>query len=295
MIELIEKTIIDKLFSNEKKILLSFVKYSTPTSGKNLDDKVIFFVFKDKDKEPFFVVKTVRNYGAKEIIIRNFNNLKKLNRLTENSSYTGLFAKALYLCDNSENIFSIESACSGGKTRFNKKKLNTIVREYIGFQEYLAKNNNEFIDDFGNFARDIVYKSELSERDKKEILEFLNTQSFGEIKLPKLIQHGDLTEDNILISRNKINIIDYDYVGITNLPGFDLFGLFYRYNPRETKKLCEKYFSEYFKKIGAEISNDKYDKLLFVYYFIERVIRKKHLLKDIKIAQIISDFNNLLL
>lgn len=292
MIKLINKIILDKLLSIVGNVdtQLSFLKYSTPTSGKNLNDKVIFLVFRPKEKKPFLSVKTVRNYNAKKVIAQNFNNLKKLNLLTINSNYENLFAKALYLYDDGEHIFSIETACSGKRIKLDKKKLDKVVAKYIGFQEYIAQNNTDFIDDMEDFAKVIIAQSGLKELDKQEILVFIASLPLTGIKLPRLVQHGDVTEDNMLLSNGNVCIIDYDFVGLVDIPGFDLFGLFNRYNQHEAKILCYKYLPEYFARIGAEIDGDKYEGLFFLYYFIERTLRKPYLFEAVSAKQIIFDF-----
>jgi len=292
MIQLIEKIIIEKFLdlTGGINVKLSFLKYSTPNSGKSLDDKVIFFVFKANEKNPFLCVKTVRTYLAKNTVIKNFDNLKKLNDLTNNSKYENMFAKALYLFDDGENIFSIETVCPGIKTKLNKKRLEIVTKKYIDFQEYLARNNNgQFITDIEQFVKDIIIQSELKESDKKKILQFIGQMSFKGIRLPRIIQHGDVTEDNILLEKDSVSIIDCDFVGFTDMPGFDLFGLFYRFDKYKSKKLCYEYFPEYFIKIRADIGVDKYDNLFFLYYFLEH-LRKKYLLEKVSADEIISDF-----
>ena len=296
MITLIEKIIKDKISDfaeGDVGAPLSFLKYSTPSSGKKLTEKEIFLVFKSGASEPFLCIKTVRNYSAKDIVIQNFNNLKKLNTLTTGSSYKNLFAKALYLHDDGEIIFSIETACPGKKVKLNKNKLDMVVKEYVGFQEYVAKNNTDFIGDMESFVKDIVVQSGLKEVDKQEILQFMELLPLTGIKLPRLVQHGDVTQDNILLFKDSIGIIDCDFVGFTYLPGFDLFGLFSRFDQSKAKKLCYEYLPEYFTKIGADLGGNKYEGLFFLYYFIEHILRKPYLLDGTSAKKIIFDFENI--
>jgi len=295
MMQLIHKTIVDKLpdLINGAGESLELLKYSTPTSGKSLNDKVIFFVFKPREKVPFLCVKTVRSYDAREIIIRNFDNLKKINTLTASSPYFDLFAQALYLHDDGENIFSIETICPGKRIKLNKKKLSFVVAEYIGFQEYLAKNSSESVSDIKDFVKEIISKSKLKELDQQKLLQFTETLPLDNVKLPRLIQHGDVTEDNILLSKKRLCIIDYDFVGVTDLPGFDLFGLFSRFNQSEVKELCYKYFPKYFSRIDVDVESNKYKGLLFLYFLIERILRKPHPLENESAEKIISDFKDM--
>ncbi|MEK7614401.1 MAG: phosphotransferase [Patescibacteria group bacterium] len=278
----------------ESDFPLCYLKFSTVTSGSRLNDKVIFLVFKNRAPLPFLCLKTVRNYEAKQAISRNFSNLKKLNELTTDSPYAPMFAQALHLYDDGENIFSIETACPGKRVKLNNENLKIVVAEYIGFQQYAAERSGNSITDMAQFAKEIVIHSGLKERDQQELLQFLKSFSLDGFGLPRVIQHGDLTEDNILLSKDKLCVIDYDFVDDIDLPGFDLFGLFRRYNQHEVKALCNKYLPEYFTKIGADIADidvNKHDGLLFLYYFTERILKKRRSSEGLSAELIISDFN----
>jgi len=300
MIRIFDKVIKENLTEllTNNNLPLSYLKFSTVTSGSDLSDKVVFFVFKKDTPKPFLCLKTVRNYEAKHAILRNFNNLKKLNKLTDNSPYDHMFAKALYLYDDGENVFSIETICSGRRIKLNKKKLEFIVTEYIKFQEYLTRHNSESTVDIEQFTKEIVTQARLKESDQHEILNFITSLPLTGMRLPRLIQHGDLTEDNALLSKDGLSIIDYDFTGVTDLPGFDLFSFFNRYNQSEVKNLCYKYLPEYFRRIGADLGGDNYDGLFFLYRFIEGNLRKSNS-SDPQFANqsaklIISDFKNII-
>ncbi|GEM_PF-1291456 len=293
MIKIFDKVIREHVpeLLTESDFPLCYLKFSTVTSGSRLNDKVIFLVFKNRAPLPFLCLKTVRNYEAKQAISRNFSNLKKLNELTADSPYALMFARALHLYDDGENIFSIETACPGKRVKLDNENLKVVVSEYIDFQQYATKRSESPLIDMAQFAEEIVTHSGLKERDQRELLQFLKSFSLNGFGLPRVIQHGDLTEDNILLSKDGLCVIDYDFVGNIDLPGFDLFGLFRRYNQYEAKSLCNKYLPEYFTKIGAKIDVNKYDGLLFLYYFTERTLKKRHSLGDLSAELIISDFN----
>lgn len=295
MISLISTVIKEKLPELKDK-KFSFMKYSTPTSGTNLSDKVLFFVFKNKESTPVLCVKTVRNYGARETIVRVFNNLKKMNELTLGSVHSRLFAEAKYLHDDGENIFSIESACPGNRVKLNLSTLSKIVSEYVNFQQYLAEKKESPLVSLEQFADDLVAKSGFKEKEKLEIKEFFLKLSGGGVKLPRLIQHGDVTEDNILLSKDGLYFLDCDLVGLVDIPGFDLFGLFYRYDPYSAKDLCYKYLPDYFAKIGVEMDagDNNNDRLFFLYFLIESVIRKPYKLGSISVNGLISNFKKII-
>ncbi|MBI2673868.1 MAG: phosphotransferase [Candidatus Zambryskibacteria bacterium] len=295
MIKLFEKVIKEHLakYLAEDNFPLSYLKFSTVTSGSGLNDKVIFLVFKNHASLPFLCLKTVRNYEAKQAILRHFHNLKKLNVLTAESSYARLFAQALYLHDDGKNIFCIETACLGERIKLNKERLKIVLADYLGFQEYLAKRDNSPMRDIKQLAEETAIKSGLNELDRHKLLEYITQKPPTSIKLPRIIQHGDFTLDNLLWSKNGLCIIDYDYVGNSDIPGFDLFGLLHRFDQADLSSLCKKYFPEYFKKIGGESLDDNYRGLLLLYHMTEYAQSKPHNSEDISFAQIISDFEQL--
>lgn len=269
---------------------LSFLKYSTPNSGKSLNDKVIFLVFKQGSEEPFLCVKTVRQYGARNVIVRNYNTLQKLNSLTTGSPHGNLFATPLYLYDDGEQVFSIETACRGRKMKFDARTLQKVVEIYTDFNSYVAKNIPCV--ELGQFADELISTSGLQASDQAVLREFIKTFSHLSVTLPRIIQHGDLTEDNVLIANDHIAIIDCDFTGITDMPGFDLFGLFFRHDRKHVRELCKTYLPVYFERIGSTLPTEGYETLYFLWYLIER-IRKSAVEQGQSAAKLISDFQHL--
>jgi hypothetical protein len=53
--------------------------------------------------------------------------------------------------------------------------------------------------------------------------------------------------------------------------------------------LCEKYLPTYYKAIGGKVED--YTGLMFIYYFIERTIRKPYMLKEITAQELIDGFH----
>ncbi len=168
-----------------------------------------------------------------------------------------------------------------------------MVEDYIGFQEYLAKSGDNSLRDMEELAKETIIKSRLNERDQDKLLGYIAELPLNNVKLPRIIQHGDLTLDNLLFSKNGLCIIDYDYVGSSDIPGFDLFGLFRRFNRANLAKLCEEYFPTYFKKIGGKFEGDNYRGLMFLYHLIEHTQGKLYNSEDVSFEQITSDFERL--
>jgi thiamine kinase-like enzyme len=113
------------------------------------------------------------------------------------------------------------------------------------------------------------------------------------IRLPRIVQHGDMTPDNVLVSGKNVYLIDYDYVGFTRLPGFDLFNFLVKLKSQKNffPNNYEQYFWKYFKAIGAKVEVD--EGLLFVYYLLE-INRKNHQGKKKNSQEIIENFSTLI-
>ncbi len=267
----------------------SFLKYSTPNSGKSLADKVIFLVFAPGAATPSLCIKTVRSYGAREAIVRSFENLKTLNGATAGSPSEALFARALHLHDDGEHVFSVETACEGSRARLSLANFETAIEEYIRFQAHVALPPLRGAEEL---AIGVLRDCDLGPQDKGELLRFFDALPPTSFKLPHALQLGDLTEDNMLFSSSGMRIVDYDRVGAIDLPGFDLFGLCLRFARERSHELCEKHLREYFARIEAE-GRGSLVRLLFLYYVAERTIRKSHRTGDDTASSIIADFSRL--
>lgn len=257
---------------------LSFLKYSTPNSGKSPHDKVLFFAFAKGACVPLVVVKTVRDSRGREVIMCGFENLTRLHSLVKGSRFENLFAAPLHLHDD-EQIFSVETACGGERKRLDRAHLARVIHEYTAFQEHIAATPLRGLD-------------ELAERivgDRDALADFYRSLPPSELKLPHVLQLGDLTEDNVLFSSAGISIVDTDYAGVIDLPGFDLVGLCSRFDPSNAKRLCAKYLPAYFSRIGAKGAGPL-DRLYFLCYVAERTVRKA---KPLPAQELIAGFSEL--
>ena len=94
--------------------ILSFMKVSTPASGTELGKgKALLFVFEEGETLPTLCMKTTRTYSAGSVIRQSYANLNMLRDEVEGSEYSEMFAEPLYLYDDGDLIFSIETICSG--------------------------------------------------------------------------------------------------------------------------------------------------------------------------------------
>lgn len=277
---------------------LSFMKMSTPSSGRSYDGgKVIVFIFEQGQALPTICLKTTRTYVAGEVIRRNYANLKFLESGVKGSDFVKMFATPLELYDDGEVVFSLETVCPGVMLSAQAQSIDVIVEKYIAWQAQLVSASQMFWyqGDIQNLVHEIINKLELSEESSNELRAYYHKLPLDPgIKLPVIVQHGDMTPDNVLISGEKVYFIDYDHVGVSMLPGFDLFNfLFFKSKlPVQLLRLnCEKYFPTYFKKIGAEVESFK---ALFFIYYLQESLRKGLAIKKKSEPDIISGFRDLM-
>lgn len=284
MTTFIEKIIRERLPELATSEKWSFLKFCTPTSGATREDKVIFLVFRAGDKAPFLCVKTVRSYDARGVIIKNFENLQTLHALAHSASFPEIFAEPLFLHDDGEMIFSVERTCTG--RRAQRSDLGVIATEYSTYHSVLAKQSSEKVS-LASIAEGLIVNSVLPDTEQKKLRRYLATLP-PTPDLPKIVAHGDLTLDNILIDGRKIHIIDYDYVQISTLPGYDLFCLLFKVLKRDFATMHPRFFSEYFDSIGVVVHDAR--GIIFTYYLTELIAKKPQLLVDTDAKKIIRDF-----
>lgn len=209
---------------------LSFMKVSTPASGKELNrGKVLIFVFEKNEIFPTLCVKTARTYSGGEIIKLNFSHLQLLTDSLVNTAHKDLFAKPLHIYDDNKIIFSIESACQGEMFSSQNKSIASVFEKYTQWQESLTNSTARTlrIQDLNKIATDFIDALLCSEETKTELSNYYKSFALDpETELPELLQHGDMTPDNVLVNGENIHIVDYDYVGLSRIPGFDLFHFF---------------------------------------------------------------------
>ncbi|MFZ2484906.1 MAG: hypothetical protein WAW81_03135 [Minisyncoccia bacterium] len=216
------------------------MKMSTPGSGGELGKgKVLILVFEEGESKPTLCVKTTRIYSTGGIIKKNHDNLKLLARGVVGTMHASMFAKSLYLHDDGKVVFSIETVCPGARFSAEDRGIELVMEKYISWQSHLADSSRR-------------------------------TQSLSDgMLLPVLVQHGDMTPDNVLASGEHIYLVDYDYVGENLPPGFDIFNFLSKLkrSPEILRSYNDKYFPRYFESIGAKI--ESYESLLPLYRRVE--------------------------
>ncbi|HRZ30058.1 MAG TPA: phosphotransferase [Candidatus Paceibacterota bacterium] len=276
---------------------LSFLKLSTASLGRYSEEgKVLIFVFEDRQASPTLCIKTVRRYSAGDLIKRNYHNLQVLEKETRGSSFIDMFARPLDFYDDGETIFVIETICPGSMFSAQIQKMSIVIEKYTAWQTYLARLSNEAwtIFDIQELVFDLIESLTLAEESPLVLHDYYNRLNLDfNIRLPRIVQHGDMTPDNVLISDKNVYLIDYDYVDFTRLPGFDLFNFLMKSKSQKNffPDNYERYFLEYFKMIGAEV--EAVEGLLFVYYLLE-IKRKNNRGGQKNSQEIIKDFSALI-
>lgn len=269
---------------------LSFLKMNTPASGTLPHfGKVLIFVFEKGKKVPTLCVKTTRTYEAGETIKKNYENLTVLSQLSNEAITT---AKPLLLFDNKEIVLSVESVCPGTKFSSGTTGVDVVLNAYISWQKGLKASRMLSVDDLDAVATQTITALGLPKESEEILLKkYKNLKQDSGFTLPELIQHGDMTPDNVLVGDAGVFLIDYDYVGLSKIPGFDIFHFLSKTvkNSGEFKKHCDTYLKKYFDAIGGNVQN--IDKLLFTYHMQES-LRKGTGTKDGN--EIIADFEALL-
>lgn len=260
---------------HRKDAELSFMKASTPASGSKAGNgKVIIFVFEKGRKTPTLCVKTTRVYAAGNVIKQNYEGLTRLKEMVRGSENDSLFTEPLHIYDDGKVIFYIESVFPGERFSARGRDMDFVIQKYIAWQKEIKKEFGKilYLADIDKMAFDAIASLQLSQDSVTALRKYYEChRPSPKIELPVIIQHGDMTPDNVLVSKDKVCLVDYDYVGLFNIPGFDLYHFFLKTKSRNMTLLdtCQKYLPEYFKSIGANVEN--FDALLFVYYLIESV------------------------
>lgn len=96
----------------------------------------------------------------------------------------------------------------------------------------------------------------------------------------KIIQHGDLTPDNVINDKGKIKVIDWDNFGKINMPLFDLLVFLQRWSGIRDVSFIHEY-SDVIKKYLEEFKIDeKTLKFLIFNYYLLDFRRKEKVLTD---------------
>ena len=283
MINYLEKLILENWenwASGVKPKGLDFLKTHAGQAVRN--KKVGFFVF--ANNKPIIFAKTIRENRYNKTIESGFDRLKSIYKYLENESVP----KPIYLGNHQGIAFSLETAILGKQFHSCKKQkdLKKFLEWFFEFQRLMIQKKKISGSQLKKYIDELVKKFfdlyEL-EKDLRELIKDLAEElkrNIDALSLPLIVQHGDLTPDNVLSDKGKIKVIDWDNFGKIDLPLFDLLVFLQRWSGIRDVSFVDKYpavIEEYFKRF--KIDKKALKLLLFCYYLLD-FLRKKEALTD---------------
>lgn len=183
-----------------------------------------FVIFKKNQKNPVLLVKVSKNYELK----KEFDNLLYINPLLpDNTPRPYAFEKI------SDHFILVQSFMTGKSISFYsnvRDLINRSIEQLINFHRLVRKNNlilneKQFQDLFIEpINRYLTYNnSKLIKRECNYLIK--EVEKLRNIEFPVIPQHCDFSFANLLFRKNKVNILDWEDFGRTNLPLYDLFTL----------------------------------------------------------------------
>jgi len=205
--------------------------------------KTVFILFRCGDRFPFAVAKIVRDERYKDSIEREFQNL---NHIRESASF-GLLAtvpRPLLLDQIEGKTVYLETALTGRSLSqilteeplFGKrKKVQSLFEKvchwlkqfYADSHQKKTRFSHREVEKYILDPMDIFSSKFSLNAGEKKTIEKLKTdasQLEGQT-LPLVCQHGDFGGGAVLVRKNDIGVIDWEFFSEQNLPLFDLFKL----------------------------------------------------------------------
>lgn len=205
--------------------------------------KIVFILFRRGDRRPFAVAKTVRNQHFKNSIEREFNNLTFITE-NANTELKDTFPRPLILDQLNGTTVSFETALTGKSIaqiinnhgRFGKKQKISyffkLVTEWLKHFYLGVDSKNLFWEAHqveavvSETVNKFTESLELTSNEKKMIQTITDRiEAMKDQRLPVLCQHGDFGGGAILVERESIGVIDWEFFEQQSLPLFDLFKL----------------------------------------------------------------------
>jgi hypothetical protein len=282
MTECLEKLILDNWedwAGGEKPEHLDFLKIHAGSAIRN--KKVGFFVF--SGDKPIIFAKTVREKEYNQIIEDGFRRLKEIFEILGEDSVP----RPIFLGEFEGISFSVETAIVG--KQFHSMKTDGDLRKFWGwfkkFQRLMMKrgsSNRAFKDYLSDLIDKFLSLYELNPeltgliKDSGENI----IKNTGNLNLLSIIQHGDLTSDNVIYGDGRIRIIDWDNFSKIDLPMFDLLVFLQRWSGIRNIDFIDKYrglIEDYLKEFN--IDRRLLKGLVFSYFLLD-FMRKKETLTD---------------
>jgi tRNA A-37 threonylcarbamoyl transferase component Bud32 len=234
------------------------------------DRKVLLYVFADELPTPVFFGKSSDNKFVSKRLHQEALVLTKLKELDHYLSetipqplycstvrnQTILFEKMIYgePLSNFIKPYSTNTLRSESEDHFHWVTEWTIQLHQKTTVEIFQLNAQRWKEFFVECCRQFNQDWGIKTDDRK--WEVINTwlEKCEGLPLPKVIDHGDLTPHQILVSKNGYNVIDWELSPLLELPCHDLINFFMHYNALMQKRA---------KFIERDLKNDNITDLFF--------------------------------
>jgi len=243
---------------NEKKIVQLFRKAGLLQDSAPSDIKIVkakgrhgsyhtanFLVYDKNELKPAYFCKICRNNRYPDILEDEANNLKRITGLLVDTELASSIPKLLYFGTIENITFLVTQFLEGKPSGFNPrlsmsknnlKKLDESIqlgiRFLVKFQKYTQVREVEA----APYLQTAIEKQKEILNSKGKLTEEVNShikRLTEEIKrleglsLPICAVHGDYDLGNLLIDRNRVNIVDFEHFENEGLPFFDLAALIF--------------------------------------------------------------------
>lgn len=188
--------------------------------------------FNKSSKEPQIIMKFSEN---REILENEYKNLCEIHFKLNSYAPKPVFFKQL----NDLYVLGI-NYIKGEKLdniKLNNKIIDRIIFSLADFHKKICKGkiciSNMKISNFYEYFCSICKEDagrKLIESTFTKIL--MRLEEIKDVQFPNIIQHGDFTNDNILVTKREIFLLDWENFNMINIPFFDLVTFFISLNSR---------------------------------------------------------------
>jgi thiamine kinase-like enzyme len=233
---------------------LSWLKLSTPNSGRGPLSKVIFLLFQPNSATPTLCVKTVRSARDNQTITAAYERLQRLRSMIQDSPFSSNFPEPLLIATDSDTgtMVSIETACQGQKA--SAADIDHIFTLYSEVEKYFWSQQKQGYESIQTCLDEILGSMRIDDTIAEQLRSFMSELGNNEaIVWPRVAQHGDFTLDNVLIDeKGSIGVIDCERFGIINLAGYDIWQLLLRKNGGQLDKVALESLSAHLQSMGGK-------------------------------------------
>ena len=314
---------IDVLNDSAKKINTNFdVKYKYNPKGYQMKEYSfykkfigplffkfisIFFLTKVEGEKPMFSGQYILFCRNKKFISFDLEKKKILIKYTTKEGYRNAisnyckFAKHFELpkisYKDKRNLLYVEEYISNSNLTLDAKKTSALYERLIEDYMSYVLNNNSIAEMYNVIA--LINNFRISELQKQQMLNYIENNDMANIDIPYIEGHGDFSFKNVIVSKNRPYIIDWDLQGSYSIY-YDLFYFLYsEIKYKNSYMLVEKYlkgdydlfFKELFQNYNVPYSKDQrlfYFKLFIFEYISNRefnTIEKQQCINILKVLE----------